>query len=106
MGGERVLHKVQIGKESSHGTAVAADTMLLGEVVLPEADREIVIPGFGTGERMPGQLASAFVRRVLGEGVTFNTPADRRGVLPVVPAVVFDVCEWKYHAGRTDRESR
>jgi len=92
MGGERVLHKVQIGKESSHGTAVAADTMLLGEVVLPEADREIVIPGFGTGERMPGQLASAFVRRVLGEGVTFNTPADRGGAYYQLFPLLFSMC--------------
>jgi len=80
MAGERVLHKIQYGKETNHGTAVVADTMLLGEVTLPDSDRTVIIPGFGTGERIPGQLNSAFVRRILANGVRFATPADRGGL--------------------------
>lgn len=92
MGGERVLHKIQYGKETNHGEAVAADTMLLGEVTLPEADREVIIPGFGVGERMPGQLASAFVRRIMAEGVTFSTPADRGGAYYQLFPLLFSMC--------------
>ena len=94
MAGQRVLHKVQAGVEgATHGAVpVAADTMLLGEVVLPEADREVIIPGFGTGQRIPGQLLSAFVRRIIAEGVTFSTPGDRGGLYYQLLPLLFSMC--------------
>jgi len=92
--GQKVLHQLQYGLESTaaHGDAMAADTMLLGEVTLPDADREVIIPGFGTGERIPGQLLSAFVRRILAEGVTFATPADRGGLYYQLLPLMFSCC--------------
>lgn len=89
---ETVLRKVLYGKEAVHGTPVAADTMLLGEVTLPESDRSWVIPGIGTGERVPGQLDAAFVRRVLAEGVQFSTPADRGGLYFQLLPVLLSMC--------------
>lgn len=74
MGGQRVLRQIQFGKETVHGTAVAADTRALCEVTLPATDREVVVPGMGLGLRVPHLLDAAFVKRILAEGVQLGTP--------------------------------
>ena len=83
--GTKALIKVQAGKEATHGTAVAADTMLLCTLDLPEADRDIHIPQADHGARISGLLASAGTRKVLADGMAL---ADADGAyyefLPVV----------------------
>lgn len=73
--GVATLKKVQYGLETTHGDNVAADTMLLLEVSLPESDREVVIPEVNMGVRTNRLLDSAFVRRVLADGIVLETPA-------------------------------
>lgn len=66
--GTTVFRKAQYGAESSHGSAVAADTMLLCTVALPDADREIHVPQIDAGERISRLINAATTRRVLAEG--------------------------------------
>jgi len=68
--GTRVLSKVQYGKETAHGTAVAADTMLLCTATLPEADRETKIPTVNMGVRSNKLLSAAYTAKILADGVT------------------------------------
>ena len=70
--GNAVFRKVQYGKESSHGTPVAADTMLLCRAPIPEADREVHIPTVDMGVRTNRLLDAAVVRKVLADGVTIE----------------------------------
>jgi hypothetical protein len=66
--------------------------MLLGQVTVPDSDRDVIIPGYGTGQRIPGQINNAFVRRILAEGVTFATPADRGGAYYQLFPLLFSSC--------------
>lgn len=70
--GTKVLTKVQYGLEGTHGTPVAADTMLLCTAGIPESDRETHIPQVDMGTRTPGLLASAIVRRLVADGITLE----------------------------------
>lgn len=70
--GSKVLTKVQYGKETTHGTAVAADTMLLCAVSLPESDREVKIPEVMIGARTNLLIDSAYVARVVADGITLE----------------------------------
>jgi hypothetical protein len=72
--GNKVLTIVQAGLEAVNGTAVAADTRLVAEVALPDSDRELVVPGAGTGKRVPEVLDNAYYRRLSCEGITLTTP--------------------------------
>ena len=65
--GTRTLSLCQYGLESTHGTAVPADTKLAMWATMPESDREIHIPQVVQGVRTPGLLDSAHTRRLLAE---------------------------------------
>jgi hypothetical protein len=82
--GTKVLTKVQAGKETTHGDAVAADTMLLMQASLPESDREVHIPQVDMGVRSPGLLASASVRHVLAEGTLEDMDGAYFEILPLM----------------------
>lgn len=83
--GQRVLTKVQYGLEGTHGTAVAADTRLMAWCTMPESDREVIIPGAGIGQRVPGLLSAAYVRRVLAEGIRLETPGESGAYYQIFP---------------------
>lgn len=83
--GQKVLTKVQYGLEGTHGDAVAADTRLMAWATLPESDRDVVIPGAGIGQRVPGLLSAAFVRRVLAEGIRLETPGESGAYYQIFP---------------------
>jgi len=70
--GNKWATKVQYGKESANGTAVAADTMLLCRAPIPESDRQVHIPQVDMGVRSDMLLSAAVVRKVLAEGVTIE----------------------------------
>lgn len=73
--GNKVLTIVQYGLEgATHGTPVAADTRLVAEATLPDSDRELVVPGAGTGKRVPGLVDNAYYRRQAAEGIQLTTP--------------------------------
>lgn len=85
--GSRVLRKIQVGKETDHGTAVAADTRWVGEITLPDQDREVVIPEAGAGLRVPGILDNAYVERVLADGISYGS-GDQGGYFQILPALL------------------
>jgi len=68
----KVLTKVQYGLESAHGTAVAADTMLLCSVGIPEDDREVHIPEVDIGARTNKLLSAAVVRKLVADGISLE----------------------------------
>lgn len=72
------LEKVQYGKESTRGTAVAADTMILGEVKFTP-DRTPVIPEDQIGLNVNGY------RAVLGGKLVNNTLNIPRGYFQILP---------------------
>lgn len=82
--GTKQLKKCQYGKETIHGTAVAADTMLLCKVSLPETDREVHVPEVEVGVRTPQLLAAANVRRVLAEGTLEDIDGAYFELLPLL----------------------
>jgi hypothetical protein len=63
---------VQYGKETTHGTAVAADTVLAMNAILPESDRDVHIPNIAIGNRTTRLLDSAVTRRVVADGITLE----------------------------------
>lgn len=65
--GTRVLRLCQYGLESTHGTAVAADTKLLVTAKVPDEDRQIKIPRVDMGVRTPLLLNSAYAQKLLAE---------------------------------------
>lgn len=90
--GTRVLSEIQYGLEGTHGDAVAADTKLLAQVSVPGDIRNWVIPGAGTGERVPGQLDSAFLREVLADGIVLSTPAEMGGLYYQLLPLILSAC--------------
>ena len=70
--GVKVLTKVQYGKESAHGTAVAADTMLLCTIGIPEDDRHVHIPEVDMGVRSNKLLSAAVLRRLVADGMSLE----------------------------------
>jgi hypothetical protein len=80
MSGSDVFRTVEYGTETTHGTAVAADTKLLCSVTPTDGDRQIIIPSLGTGQRIAGTLDSAYVRRIMADGLTMEFPADEAGL--------------------------
>lgn len=62
--GVKSLTKVQFGKETTHGTAVAADTILLCTLDLPDADRTVQLPEVDYGGRIVGHSKNAIQRHV------------------------------------------
>jgi len=83
--GQKVLTKVQYGLEGTHGEAVAADTRLMAWATMPESDREVIIPGAGIGQRVPGLLSAAYVRRIMAEGISLETPAESGAYYQIFP---------------------
>jgi len=84
--GQRVLRFTQYGLEGdTHGTAVEADTRLAANVVLPESDREVVMPSAGVGQRVTNIIDNAYVRRILAEGITLETPAESGLYYQILP---------------------
>jgi len=67
--GVKVLTKVQYGLESAHGTAVAADTMLLMTASLSEDDRQVHIPEVDMGVRTNRLLSASVVRKLVADGI-------------------------------------
>lgn len=65
--GVAALRKCQYGLEGTHGTAVAADTMLLCRSSVPAGERTPHIPQVDMGVRTPGLLAGAIVQRQFAE---------------------------------------
>lgn len=70
--GTKTLTKCQYGLESAHGTAVAADTMLLCKASLPESDRQVHIPRVDMGVRTPLLLDAAIARKILADGLNLE----------------------------------
>jgi hypothetical protein len=52
---------------------------------MPESDRDITIPSAGVGQRIPGVLDSAYVQRILAEGITLETPAESGAYYQILP---------------------
>ena len=90
--GERVLNQIQFGVGAVNGTAVAADTRLLGEVTMPSDAREWVRPGWGTGTRVPRVADNTFLRKVGPVQIAFNTPAERGGAYYQMLPLLFSAC--------------
>lgn len=72
--GNKALTIVQYGLEGAPHTAVAADTRLVAVVTLPDTDRELVVPGAGTGKRVSEVIDNAYYRRQSVEGIQLTTP--------------------------------
>jgi hypothetical protein len=72
------LERVQAGKEATRGTAVAADTVILGEVKYVP-DRTPVIPADNIGLNVNGY------RAVLGGKLVSNTLKISRGYFQILP---------------------
>lgn len=88
--GTKRLTKVQYGKETTHGVNVASDTMLLCAITLPESDREIHIPQVDAGNRTPGLLSVADVRKVLAEGTLEDMDGAYYELFPVMLAACLE----------------
>jgi len=81
--GNRFFSKVQFGTENpaSHGTAVAADTLLLGKVPAINSDRKPVIPDEDIGIRARG------LRSVIHQYLYSNTLSIEHGYFQILPWV-------------------
>jgi hypothetical protein len=79
--GNRYFSKVQFGKESTRGTAVAADTILLGKTPAVSTDRKFVVPEENTGIRAQG------VRAVNHQYLYNNTLSTEHGYFQQLPAL-------------------
>jgi hypothetical protein len=77
--GNRFFSKVQYGKESTRGTAVAATKILLGKVPAINSDRKPVIPDEDIGIRARG------VRSVIHQYLYSNTLSTEHGYFQQLP---------------------
>src|SRR5258706_6515533 len=77
--GNRYFSKVQVGKESSHGTAVAATKILLGKVPQVKSDRKPIIPDENIGIRASG------VRSLIHQYLYSNTLSTEHGYFQQLP---------------------
>jgi hypothetical protein len=87
--GVKVLTKVQYGLEAAHGTAVAADTMLLCTVGIPEDDRQVHIPEVDMGVRTNLLLDAAVVRKLVADGLSIE---DADGAYFQLFPLLFSCC--------------
>lgn len=82
--GERALTKLQWGKETAHGTAVAADTILLiGEIPQVTPDRDPVMIQDDAGVRSDSVRASARIDNLLVKD-SFTVPDAYFQILPIL----------------------
>lgn len=81
MMGNRFFSKVQYGKESPRGTAVAADTLLLGRVPAVNSDRTPIFPREDVG------INAAAVRSVIHQYLYSNTLSSEHGYFQLLPAL-------------------
>jgi hypothetical protein len=75
----RFFSKVQYGKESTHGTSVAATKILLGKVPVVNSDRKPVIPEEDVGIRARG------VRALIHQYLYSNTLSTEHGYFQQMP---------------------
>lgn len=86
--GEKVLSFVQFGKETTHGTAVAADTILLFTLDAGDADREVHLPKVDYGGRMQGHAKNSTMKMV---GVN-STLDDADGLYYEALPIMLNMC--------------
>lgn len=79
--GSRYFSKVQFGKETTRGTAVAADTLLLGRVPAVGNDRMPVFPREDVG------INAAAVRSVIHQYLYSNTLTSEHGYFQLLPVL-------------------
>lgn len=79
--GNRFFSKVQYGKESTRGTAVAATKIMLGQVPAVGSDRKPIIPVENVGIRAGG------VRSVIHQYFYQNTLTSEHGYFQLLPAI-------------------
>lgn len=77
--GSRFFSKVQYGKETTRGTAVAATRILLGKVPVVNSDRQPVVPDEDAGIRARG------VRSVIHQYLYMNTLSTEHGYFQQLP---------------------
>ena len=87
--GSRTLSGVQYGKEGTHGTAVAADTILYCRCTLPDSDRDTHIPSAELGRRTPRFADIAIQRHVIADGITLE---DADGAYFDLLPLMFSMC--------------
>ena len=81
MTGSRFFSKVQFGKESTRGTAVAATRVMLGKSPAVGTDRKPIIPDEDIGIRAKG------VRSVIHQYLYNNTLSTEHGYFQQLPAI-------------------
>lgn len=79
--GSRFFSKVQFGKESTRGTAVAADTLMLGRIPAVGSDRMPVFPREDVG------INAAAVRSVIHQYLYSNTLTTEHGYFQQLPVL-------------------
>ena len=79
--GSRFFSKVQFGKETSRGSAVAADTIILGKVPAVGSDRKPIFPSEDVGINTPS------VRSVIHQYLYSNTLSTEHGYFQQLPAL-------------------
>lgn len=79
--GSRYFSKVQFGKETTRGTAVAADTIILGKVPAVGSDRKPVFPSEDVGINTPS------VRSVIHQYLYSNTLSTEHGYYQQLPVL-------------------
>ena len=79
--GSRFFSKVQFGKETTRGTAVAADTIILGKVPAVGSDRKPIFPSEDVGINTPS------VRSVIHQYLYSNTLSTEHGYYQQLPAL-------------------
>lgn len=79
--GNRFFSKVQYGKESTRGTAVAATKILMGKVPAVGTDRKPVFPNEDVGINVPS------VRSVIYQYLYQNTLSVEHGYFQLLPAL-------------------
>jgi hypothetical protein len=82
--GEKAFIKNQYGKESSHGTAVAATNKILGEVTVPK-DRTVTFPEDALGIR--ARANRSVVNQIHVDGLRINFPNAYFEALPVIMSI-------------------
>ena len=79
--GERFFSKIQYGKESTRGTAVAADTIWTGQVGAMTSDRQIVYPVEQFGVRAESN------RSIIGQRLVTDVLSSEHGTFQQLPVL-------------------
>lgn len=79
--GERFFSKIQYGKETVNGTAVAADTIWVGQVGAMVSDRQIAYPAEQFGVRAEAH------RSVIGQYLVSDTLTSEHGTFQQLPFI-------------------